>query len=179
MSNIVNDASTYRILACIIPLQIASMLAWAGYATRLPSMTQSADRIVVSKSHHTLTLQAKGQSIRTYNVALGRANGPKQQQGDHRTPEGHYVIDGRNPNSAFHMDLHVSYPSVADRAHALALHQPPGGDIEIHGLPATFSLVGRLHRLVDWTDGCIAVSNSEMEEIYLLVPNGTPIDIEP
>jgi murein L,D-transpeptidase YafK len=166
----------------LIPLHFVAALGLAGCATHLPAVlppAEQVDHIVVSKSHHTLALLAKGQTLHTYAVALGRAAGVKQQQGDHRTPEGHYVIDARNPHSGFHLALHVSYPNSADRAHALTLHQPPGGDVEIHGLAFGFGFLGRLQHIADWTDGCIAVTNSEIEEIYRLVPNGTPVDIAP
>jgi murein L,D-transpeptidase YafK len=141
--------------------------------------TQLADHVVVSKSHHTLTLFAHGVALHTYTVALGRANGAKQQQSDHKTPEGHYVIDGRNPHSRFHVALHVSYPNASDRARAAKSHVSPGGDIEIHGVLPSINLLGQLQHAIDWTDGCIAVTNAEIDEIYRVVPNNTPVDIEP
>jgi murein L,D-transpeptidase YafK len=168
---------TFRILAAVIPLQIATMLGFAWYAT-LPSApsapTEQADRIVVAKSLHTLTLYSHGTVLHTYRVALGRSTGAKQQQGDNRTPEGHYQIDGHNARSSCHLALHISYPNADDRA-----HHRTGGDVEIHGLPNGFGYIGSLHRTTDWTYGCIAVTDAEMEEIYRLVPNGTPIDIQP
>jgi murein L,D-transpeptidase YafK len=144
-----------------------------------PVPLKQADHLVISKSRHTLTLLANDKTLHVYSVSLGRLAGPKQRAGDHRTPEGHYVIDGRNANSKFHLALHVSYPNAGDRAGAAARHEKPGGDIEIHGLPAAFSGLGRMQRIVDWTNGCIAVTNAEMDEIFRLVPNGTPVDIEP
>ncbi len=141
--------------------------------------SQMADHIVVSKSHHTMTLLAHGQVIKTYRIAIGPAEGRKERQGDHKTPEGHYVIDAHNPHSTYHLSLHVSYPNGADRARAGAAHVPPGGDIMIHGLPAGTRALGPLQFMADWTDGCIAVSDAEIEEIYRLVPNGTPVDIGP
>jgi len=172
---------TYRILACTIPVKLAALLAFTWYATRPPTTPPSrlADHIVVDKSTHTMTLFAKGAPIHTYAVALGRTNGRKLQQGDHRTPEGHYLIDSRNPHSAFHLALHVSYPNADDRTRASAAHTPAGGDIMIHGLPDRFAFLGSMHRAIDWTDGCVAVTNAEIEEIYQLVPNNTPIDIQP
>ncbi len=138
-----------------------------------------ADRIVVSKSHHTLTLMAAGKAIRSYSVALGRATGPKQFEGDHKTPEGHYFVDGHKPNSRFHRALHLSYPDPADRSRAVAAHRSPGSDIEIHGVLPAVALIGRMQHLVDWTDGCIALTNAEIDEVYNSVPDGTPVDIEP
>jgi len=173
---------TFRILAAIIPLQFASMLGFACHAIlppATPAPTEQADHIVVTKSTHTLVLYSHGTVLRTYKVALGRASGAKKEQGDNRTPEGHYRIDAHNPHSSCHLALHISYPSAEDRAKAAAAHQPPGGDVEIHGLPNGFGYLGALHRATDWTYGCIAVTDAEMDEIYRLVPNNTPIDIQP
>jgi murein L,D-transpeptidase YafK len=138
------------------------------------------DRIVVHKKDHTLELMSKGKIIRTYKVALGgEPVGPKTCQGDHRTPEGEYVIDARNANSQFHRSLHVSYPNWEDRKRSSAAHCSPGGDIMIHGLPNGYGFVDAAHRLKDWTDGCVAVTDQEIEEIWKEVPNGTPVKILP
>ena len=172
---------TYRILACTIPVKLAALLAFTWYATRPPNPApaQLADRIVVVKSTHTMTLFAKGEPIHIYHVALGRSSGRKLQQGDHRTPEGLYTIDSRNPHSAYHLALHISYPNTDDRSRSAAARAPAGGDVMIHGLPPQYAWHGYLHRETDWTDGCIAVTNAEIEDIYKLVPNGTPIEIQP
>jgi len=139
-----------------------------------------ADRIIVHKSAHTLQLMHAGQVIGTYKIALGgEPVGPKQRQGDHRTPEGTYVIDGRNAHSQFHRSLHVSYPNAIDRERARKLRVSPGGDIFIHGLPNGYGFVGAAHRARDWTDGCIAVTDQEIEEIWNLVDNGTVVEIRP
>jgi murein L,D-transpeptidase YafK len=144
------------------------------------SAPQQADRIVIMKSERTLTLYRQGQILKTYKVALGsHPVGPKTQQGDHRTPEGVYTIDSRNPHSQYHLSLHVSYPNADDRARAKKLHVNPGGDIFIHGLPPAYSSLGALHRKWDWTWGCVAVTDQEIEEIWALVPNGTPVEIKP
>ncbi len=173
-------APIYRILACVIPVQAASLLAFAWYSTRPPAQktAEVADRILVRKSEHTLTLFSHNQVLHTYKVALGRAGGDKEFQGDHKTPVGLYSIDGKNPRSQYHLALHLSYPNAADRARAAAAHRPPGGDVEIHGLPPSAAYLGGLHRAVDWTDGCIAVTDAEVEEIYKLVPMGTPVEID-
>lgn len=105
--------------------------------------------------------------------------GPKRQEGDERTPEGLYRIDWRNPNSVAHLSLHISYPDAEDRARAGAAGVAPGGSIMIHGLPNGWGFLGALHRRLDWTDGCIGVTNAEMREIWALVPDGTPIRIAP
>lgn len=118
--------------------------------------------------------------IHTYKVALGRGGlSPKHREGDERTPEGDYVVDSRNQQSAFHLALHLSYPNSTDRQLAAKLGVSPGGAIMIHGLPNGFAWLGRSHRLYDWTRGCIAVSNAEIEEIWQLVPVGTRVEIRP
>ena len=147
--------------------------------TQNQNQNQTVDHLVVSKSAHTLTLFAQGRPIRVYSVALGRVAGPKRRQGDGRTPEGRYSIDSHNPNSAYHLALHISYPNADDRARARAAHVPTGGDIMIHGLPAGAGVLAPLQHWADWTIGCVALSNAEIEEVYRLVPNGTPIDITP
>lgn len=141
---------------------------------------RQADRIVIEKSNHRLTLYAGERPLRSYVVALGAGGlAPKRRQGDRRTPEGNYRIDWRNPNSAFHLALHVSYPSAADAVAARKHGEKPGGDIMIHGLPNGMGAVGALHRRLDWTAGCIAVTDDEIEEIWRTVPDGTLVEIRP
>lgn len=138
------------------------------------------DRILIIKSTRTLSLMKGSQVLKSYKVALGgQPVGAKDRQGDHKTPEGQYVIDRKIPHSQFHLALHLSYPSSADRERAHKLGVPPGGDVEIHGLPAAYAWLGSLHRQTDWTDGCIAVTDHEIEEIYPLIPVGTPVEIRP
>ena len=155
---------------------IAVLLVAVAIGTPLPK----ADRIVVHKKDRTMELMHAGRVIKTYKVALG-ANpvGPKTQQGDHKTPEGVYVIDRRNPSSKFHRALHISYPSAADREQARKCDVSPGGDVFVHGLPNGYGFLGAAHRARDWTGGCIAVTDEEIEEIWKLVDNGTPIEIRP
>ncbi|PYU91915.1 MAG: hypothetical protein DMG25_13380 [Acidobacteria bacterium] len=144
-----------------------------------PSSLQ-ADKVVVAKGQRVLVLMSKENVLKTYHVALGKQpKGPKMREGDGKTPEGHYVIDRRNAKSRFHLALHISYPSVADVQNARKLGVSPGGDIMIHGLPSGWGWMGALHTKWDWTDGCIAVTNAEIEEIWRAVPNGTPIEIRP
>ena len=121
-----------------------------------------------------------GKVVKTYKIALGGDPiGPKMRQGDHKTPEGIYVLDRRNPHSQFHKAIHISYPSDRDRAVARAKGFSLGGDVFVHGLPNGFGYVGAAHRLKDWTDGCIAVTNEEVDEIWKSVADGTPIEIRP
>jgi murein L,D-transpeptidase YafK len=139
-----------------------------------------ADKIVILKSARTMSLLSGGKLLKTYKVALGSVPiGPKRIEGDHKTPEGDYVIDAKNPHSQFHLALHISYPTTADKAMARKLGSRPGGAIMIHGLAAPFAYLGALHRQTDWTDGCIAVTNAEIEEIWKLVPLGTRVEIRP
>jgi murein L,D-transpeptidase YafK len=121
-----------------------------------------------------------GKVIKTYKVALGGDPvGSKIKAGDKKTPEGEYVIDSKNEHSRFHLALHISYPNAADRERARKLGVSPGGGVEIHGLEAKYAWVGSLHRQVDWTAGCIAVTNPEIDEIWPLVRVGTPVEIRP
>jgi murein L,D-transpeptidase YafK len=136
------------------------------------------DRVVVNKEARELKLIRKGQVIRTYPVALGpNPTGHKIMEGDGRTPEGSYVLDWRNPNSRFYRSIHVSYPDQTDRLLATQLGVSPGGMIMIHGEPDYLSFAGQASE--DWTEGCIAVSNGAMDEIWSLVDDGTLILINP
>jgi murein L,D-transpeptidase YafK len=139
-----------------------------------------ADRVMIEKSERRLTLLSNGKILKTYKIALGgNPSGPKERQGDNKTPEGTYVIDSRNLSSPYHISLHLSYPNERDKERARKLGVPPGGDIMIHGIKNGFSMVGDRHTGIDWTKGCIAVTNEEIEEIEKLVPNGTIVDIKP
>ncbi|MEO5373402.1 MAG: L,D-transpeptidase family protein [Alphaproteobacteria bacterium] len=140
----------------------------------------SAEMVVVHKTERTLSLVREGRVVKTYRIALG-ANpvGAKASSGDGRTPEGRYVIDRRNSNSRFHRSLHISYPGPDDQRRARARGVAPGGDIMVHGLPHGAEWIGPVHSRWDWTRGCIAVTNAEMDEIWDAVPDGTPIVIEP
>ncbi|MBX6420680.1 MAG: L,D-transpeptidase family protein [Nevskia sp.] len=139
-----------------------------------------ADRVLVEKAQRRLILFHGNTVLKTYSIALGRHPvGPKRRKGDGRTPEGHYVVDGRNPDSRFHRSLHLSYPNAEDRAWAAAHGVDPGQDIAIHGVDDRWGWSGPSHWSVDWTQGCIAVSDPAIDEIWQLVPDGTPVDIVP
>lgn len=165
--------------------------AWAGVwiglfaavlmlPAQAPALTPKADSILILKKDHVMELLAAGKVIRTYKVALGRGGlAAKEREGDGRTPEGHYSIDARNSASHYHKALHVSYPNVEDRKRAAKLGAAPGGAIMIHGLPNGMGWMGASHRLYDWTLGCIAVTDAEIDEIFELVPVGTPVEIRP
>ena len=151
-------------------------LSMGSYVQAIPL----ADRVVVNKSEKKLLLFKDGVKIREYAVALGpRPRGHKFQAGDERTPEGSYILDFKNPNSDFYKSIRISYPNLRDRERAEAAGVDPGGMIMIHGTPNTAQLPASLIQFFNWTDGCIAVTNQEMDEIWLAVQTGTPIDIFP
>jgi murein L,D-transpeptidase YafK len=165
--------------ACLLAV-IAAFFALRGSAVRHPQPAQKADSILILKKDHVLEVLAGGKVIRTYKVALGRGGlAPKQREGDGRTPEGHYVIDARNADSQYHRALHVSYPNEDDRRRAAKQGVSPGGAIMIHGLPNGFGNLGAAHRLYDWTLGCVALTDEEIDEIWDMVPIGTPVEIRP
>lgn len=138
------------------------------------------DRILIEKSTRRLMLISQGEVLKSYKIALGgNPIGPKERQGDNKTPEGTYVIDARNKDSRFHLSLHISYPNERDKKRAKELGVSPGGDIMIHGIKNDLSWVGDAHSGVDWTKGCIAVTDREIEEIDKLAPNGTIVEIRP
>lgn len=139
-----------------------------------------ADRILIEKKDRRLTLFSKGNVIKTYKIALGEnPDGPKVMKGDNKTPEGTYVIDSRNEDSRYHLSLHISYPNEEDKKRAKKLGVSPGGDIMIHGVMNGYSWIGDAHTASDWTKGCIAVTDEEIEEIDKLTPNGTVVEIRP
>lgn len=127
-----------------------------------------------------MVLLRKGRVLKTYKIALGRNPvGPKVRKGDGKTPEGLYRIDYRNPKSAFHLSLHISYPNHFDVERAKALGVSPGGDIMIHGLKKGPDWISRVHHMFNWTEGCVAVTNEEIDEIWRMVPNGAKVVILP
>jgi len=141
---------------------------------------ERADTVEVFKGARQMELKRHGRTIRRYRVALGFApQGHKEREGDGRTPEGTYVLDARNPRSAFHLSLRVSYPDAADKARAAALGVPPGGDIFLHGQPNGWRKFFVRHPRKDWTVGCVAVTDAEIREIWSLVPTGAAIVIHP
>jgi len=142
--------------------------------------TEPADKVLIKKKERRLTLLSNNEVIKTYKIALGgNPIGPKERQGDNKTPEGTYIIDSRNRDSGYHLSMHISYPNDKDKMRAKELGVSPGGDIMIHGIKNGLSWVGASHAEVDWTKGCVAVADEEMEEIYKLVPNGTIVEIRP
>ncbi len=169
-------------LALPIVIALALLLAGCGSAPQAPT-TSHVDRVVVKKSERKLQLMQGGQVVREYRVALGDAPvGHKFREGDERTPIGDYILDWRNPSSSYYRSIHVSYPNDRDQMMARLLGYPsPGGMIMIHGQPNHIrsDRVRAEYARRDWTDGCIAVQNQEMDEIWRMVRNGTPIKILP
>ncbi len=162
----------------LLPCILCSFLFGMGVIS-VP-VEKPANKILIEKKARRLTLLRDSAAIRKYRIALGgHPEGAKACQGDERTPEGNYVISGRNQKSQYHWSLRISYPNAADRAAARKLKCNPGGDIFIHGLPNGYGWIGKAHAAHDWTLGCIAVTNAEIEEIWALVPNGTPVEIKP
>ena len=145
-----------------------------------PVADGAVDRVVVEKSKRTMTLLKQDREVRTYKIALGRDPvGPKVMQGDNRTPEGIYYVDYKVRNSAYHRALHLSYPNPDDVERARALGVPPGGSIMIHGMKNDHLWMGDVQYLFNWTNGCIALTNREIEEVWVLVPSWTPVEIRP
>ena len=160
------------LISCLICISFWPILSSA-------SLIQ-ADKVVVIKSKRIMMLMRDSEIMKVYRVALGKQpNGDKIKSGDQKTPEGTYILDSRKSDSKFYRAIHISYPNESDILNAKRLGCTPGGAIMIHGLPKQLEDLGKAHRLWDWTDGCIAVTNSEIEEIWELVPDGTPIEIKP
>ncbi len=148
--------------------------------TEKPLPTDSPiDKIVVEKSKRRMTVFSQGKFLKTYKIALGtNPVGHKQFEGDEKTPEGSYTINDKNPNSAYHLNLGISYPNEHDRDFARQMGKSPGRAIKIHGLRNGLGYIGKLHCLTDWTQGCIALTNQEIRELYDHVPVGTTIEIK-
>jgi murein L,D-transpeptidase YafK len=156
----------------------SSAVVFADQTARLS--LPKADRVVVLKSERRLVLMRGDFVLKVFPIALGRyPKGHKQYQGDAKTPEGEYLLDFKLKNSQFYRAIRVNYPNARDRAKAQALGKDPGGKIMIHGLPNSMSAERVGHPYIDWTQGCIAVNNKQMDEIWQMVDAGTPIEIHP
>ena len=166
-----------RVLAPMILALIA--LLPAGALAQSVMAGEQADRLLIDKSDRTLWVYQDGEVIRTYrSLQFGDAPiGHKQFEGDEKTPEGHYTVDYGNPQSSYYLSLHIDYPSEQDRAFARSHGRSPGGLIFIHGQPNGMAFDERVPG--DWTDGCIALSNAQIMELWALVPDNTPIEIRP
>lgn len=175
----------------LVALLLAQMAAYADgvlspsaiastASSKIDAGLPLADSVLVRKSERKLYLLRSGEVLRSYKIALGlRPDGHKEVEGDFRTPEGNYVLNRRNPNSEFFLSIQISYPNERDVAHARRLGAKPGGAIMIHGQPNVPRKSRDYYDNVDWTEGCIALSNSDMVEIWLMTPPDTPIEIQP
>ncbi len=162
--------------ALIYALLIAVALSSPAFAAQ----EVRADKVLIEKAVRRLTLFSKTEAIKIYRIALGgNPVGPKEREGDKKTPEGIYQIDSRNRSSRYHVALHISFPNDKDRKRAKELGASPGGGILIHGIKHGFGWLGGFHAWLDWTKGCVAVTNKEIEEIDRLVPDGTVVEIRP
>jgi len=185
-----------KLAAGVGPLAVAAVLLFGGAGASAPARAEiatqpagatsrsaplpTADRIVVHKSGRKLELLRRGEVLRTYRIALGlQPTGHKERSGDFRTPEGKYLLTRRNPRSDYFLSIQINYPNDADVKYAKTNGWDPGGSIMIHGLPNVLKRDISYYQTRDWTDGCIAVSNSDMVEIWLLTQDNTPIEILP
>lgn len=160
-------------------LLVAAILYSQYPGSKMPAGTV-VERIVVLKAERKLIAYAHGAEVAVYTVAPGKVPvGAKEYEGDYRTPEGVYRIYNKNPNSKYHKNLGISYPNGADLLHAKQLGKPPGGDVKIHGLQNGLGFIGRFQHWRDWTAGCIALTNWELDDLYEHTPVGTEIEIRP
>ena len=160
-------------------LTLVGLLIYYFYPeTKLPNGTQ-IDNIVVNKSKREMLVYSNGELQKTYKISLGgQPIGHKEFEGDKKTPEGIYSINDKNPNSGYHKNLGISYPNKGDLENAQQLGKPAGGDIKIHGLRNGIGFIGKFHRWFDWTVGCIAVTDKEIDELYKAIKIGTRIEIK-
>ncbi len=162
----------------IILIIISGLGIYYFFPEKKLDTSKNIDKILVLKSERQLQVFSKGKLIKTYKISLGREpKGAKQFEGDDKTPEGKYMINDKNPNSGYHLNLGISYPSAANTRFAREKEKSPGVLIKIHGLKNGLAYIGKFHRFVDWTHGCIAVTNKEIEELYHNIKIGTPIEI--
>ncbi|QYK00202.1 L,D-transpeptidase family protein [Shewanella psychrotolerans] len=170
----------------LIILLLSTSLTWAASNVQHSPQSSShsdigkVDLVVVDKSNASMMLMRKGKVLRRYKIAMGdRPTGHKQQEGDQRTPEGRYILDYKKSDSAYYRAIHISYPNEEDRLRAEALGIDPGGQIMIHGQNPNSSLTPDEAQEFNWTDGCIALKNNEIDELWRAVDMGTPIEIWP
>ena len=169
-----------KTIVLLILFLFVGLFVYYFYPEDKLSKSAQVDSIVIYKSKHELLVYSKKKLLKTYSIAIGRQPiGTKQFEGDKKTPEGMYYINDKNPNSGWHKNLGISYPNATDRKRAKQLGKSTGGAIKIHGLQNKRGFVGKFHRWKDWTLGCIAVTDDEVDELYRAVKIGTPIEIKP
>jgi murein L,D-transpeptidase YafK len=169
-----------RILYALSAIALATSAIPVFQGSAQASDFTVADKVLVEKGKRKLHLMKGGVAFRSFDIALGiRPVGDKEKEGDFKTPEGNYLLDARNPDSEYFLAIHVSYPDPIDRAEARSKGVDPGGAIMIHGQPNDPTRSEAYYRTQDWTNGCIAVSNSDMIDIWLMTAENTPIEIRP
>jgi murein L,D-transpeptidase YafK len=167
-------------LRILIPFLIASLLIYYYYEDAKIQKGTKIDKIVVNKSIRELNTYSKGEIIKKFKISIGKHPiGKKEFEGDYKTPEGLYSISSKGPHKLYHKYLYVSYPNKNDILNARRYKKEVGGQILIHGLPKSYTAFGKFHRFIDWTKGCMAITNKEMDELYDAVAVGTPIEINP
>jgi murein L,D-transpeptidase YafK len=167
-----------KLIICILVVSLGA-ISWAHWPESPLDSQDNVTEIVILKSKRELILYCGDKPLKTYRISLGRNPiGQKEKQGDMKTLEGEYTISGRNPNSSFHLSLRISYPTPEQSLLAQQKGLDAGGDIMIHGIRNGLGWIGKFQRITDWTLGCIAVTNSEIQEIYRLVPDGIKIQIK-
>jgi murein L,D-transpeptidase YafK len=172
--------TTVRQIAIFCSALAAMVLAFGANSPAVAGDFPLADKVLVEKGKRKLHLLRNGMPFRTFDIALGPSpDGDKEQEGDQKTPEGYYMLDARNPDSDFFLSIHVSYPNARDLAEARQKGVDPGGAIMIHGQPNLPTFSAAYYSREDWTNGCIAVSNSDMIDIWLMTPDRVPIEITP
>lgn len=164
-------------------LLAAVCLSFAMFSHASTTVTldgKTVDKVLVMKAEHKLLLMNRGETLKSYRISLGKSpKGPKQREGDHRTPEGYYWIDWRKTSDKYNLSMHISYPNIKDQANARQAGVPPGGMIMIHGTPINDEFPEWYFHTLDWTEGCIAMKNDDMREVWNLVKDGTLIEIRP
>ena len=172
----------HRVLYRCVLAATATIVATAQFASTSAASGDFplADKVIVEKESRKLHLIKDGEPFRTFDIALGIAPvGDKVEEGDFKTPEGRYVLDTRNPDSDYFLSIRISYPDTQDRNDAATKGVQPGGQVMIHGQPNAPTYSAAYYKSADWTNGCIAVSNSDMIDIWLMTPNNVPIEILP
>lgn len=180
LSSALSFEATPRFLRGLATLGVVALVGAASGPSAVAVPVAQADHLLVLKSKRVMLVMRNGRVLEAWPISLGRHPiGPKRVAGDRRTPEGDYVIDGRIPNSRFHLSLHISYPNATDIERARTRHVSPGGDIAIHGLPEDYHPIDPAQPPGDWTDGCIALDNHAIESVWQRVEVGTLVTIRP
>lgn len=175
-----NRRPVTKIIAAIVVFLAIGLTIYNLYPEPVLKQDTQVDKLIVYKSKRALLAYSGGQLVKSYRISLGaHPIGAKEIEGDLKTPEGLYYINAKNQYSGYHKNLGVSYPNEKDIAHAKSMGKSAGGDIKIHGIRNGFGFIGKLQRCMDWTLGCMALTNTEIDELFAAVPIGTPIEINP